>query len=213
MFRRFASSLTCFAFFGVALTPAQAGLITFDDIPQGPIGDQYLSRGVEFFDGNGSQGNSTAVRLQGGVPVSAYAGNFNTSISQPNIMLAGVYLSNDDIIVQFFDPSDQRTLATSVGIFNDLDGNPSRIYIEGFAKDGSSLGRTQIDGAGAGGIFTAPDIYYAKIYSAPGFGGIMGVDNFSYALVPEPSSIVLLSGGFFGLLIYRRLRNDPKSGA
>jgi len=71
-----------------------------------------------------------------------------------------------------------------VSVLNDLENAPSRIFLEGFDINGLSLGRTQIDGAGTEGTFAAPTIYFAKIYSAAGFPGLLGVDNFSFQLAP-----------------------------
>jgi hypothetical protein len=195
------------AFFAAAITSTglTATLANFDDITSGPIGDQYLSIGLRFYVGNGSEGSSTGLLLSGGSPVSAAAGNFGTSISPPNVMvpLAG---TNNDLFVYFYDSAQNRVTASSVGIFNDMQGDPSRIFIEGFDTSGASLGRTQIDGAGVGGIFSAQGIYTAKIYGAPGFGGLIGVDNFSADIVPEPSSIILLAGGG-AFYLGRRFRN------
>ncbi len=199
-------------FFSVALTlaavsPAFAGLITFDDIPAGRIGEQYLDRGVMFYVGNGEFGTSTDLLFDGPDPLTAYAGSFNTSISQPNIMNPGGgpnVPGNSDIIIHFFDTTGARTFANEVGIFNDTDGNPFTIYIEGFDINGDSLGRTQINGGGAGGVFTSEGIYSASIYAASGQFGLIGVDDFSYTLVPTPSSMAVLS--VIGLSATRRHR-------
>src|SRR4029077_14083018 len=76
----------------------------------------------------------------------------------------------------------QRITVNQVGITNDLNssGGFSRIFIEGFNSSGTSLGRTQIDGIGGVGKFTYPGIYSAKIYGASGFGGALGVDDFTF---------------------------------
>jgi hypothetical protein len=114
----------------------------------------------------------------------------------------------NDIIVHFFDGNGQRTFASSVGIFNDTQGSPSRIFLEGFDFVGQSLGRTQIDGASSGGTFSASGIYFAKIYGAPGYPLDLGVDNFSFTLgstaVPEPTSIIVFGTGIVGLIGFRR---------
>jgi hypothetical protein len=178
----------------LALT-ARADLITFDDIPSGRIGDQYLSRGVRFFVGNGEFGTSTGFLMQNGAPLTANAGPNWTAVSWPNIMNPGAEAGvpgNSDIIVHFFDASGARTLANSVGIVNDMDGNPSTIFIEGFDLNGISLGRTQINGLGSGGTFSNPAIYSASIYAASGQAGLIGVDNFSFTLVPAPGTATLL---------------------
>ncbi len=182
---------------------ARAELITFDDIPAGRIGDQYLSRGVRFLVGNGQFGTSTGLLLQAGVPVTANVGNFGTSISAPHAMnpggIAGIP-GNSDVLVHFFDAGGERSFASTVGIFNDTDGNPSTIFIEGFDVNGVSLGRTQINGAGAGGSFSHPAIFSASIYPASGQAGLIGVDNFSYTLVPAPASAALIIAGMLPAL-------------
>jgi len=178
----------------LALT-ARADVITFDDIPAGRIGDQYLSRGVRFFVGNGEFGTSTGLLMQNGAPLTASAGPNWTAVSWPNIMNPGAEAGvpgNSDIIIHFFDVNGARTLANSVGIVNDMDGNPSTIFIEGFDLNGISLGRTQINGLGSGGSFSNPAIYSASIYAASGQVGLIGVDNFSFTLVPAPGTATLL---------------------
>ncbi len=205
----FAVAFACFSIFLVNPESCCSALINFDDIPDGVIGNQYLSRGVKFFCGNGTQGGSTGILMSGGQPVTAYAGSFGTAISSPRVMVSRPG-NSDDIIVHFFDGSGQRAFTSSVGVFNDTQGDPSRIFIEGFDIAGQSLGRTQIDGGGVGGTFSASGIYTAKIYGSPGFGGLLGVDNFSFtaapAAVPEPATLVLYATGFLGMIGQRRLR-------
>jgi len=169
--------LTCLILMGGSWHLAIGAEVHFDSIPEGPIGDQYLSRGVKFFVGNGAQGASTGVLVENDVEVSAEAFEHLGAVSQPNLMVPRPG-SNADIIVQFFGPHGQRETVAGVGIVNDLEGRPSRIFIEGFDDEGLPLGRTQIDGAGEQGTFSAPGIFYAKIYSAPGFPGLLGVDDF-----------------------------------
>lgn len=94
-------------------TPAFADLINFDDIPAGRIGEQYRSRGVMFFVGNGEYGSSTGILVSGGQPVTAWAGPVFTAVSWPNIMnpsggAAGIP-TNSDILVHFFDGAGNRT--------------------------------------------------------------------------------------------------------
>ena len=182
------STLFCCALTGTAGL-SNAALITFDDIPAGFIGDQYLARGVKFLVGNGEHGASTGLQLAAGSPVSAYAGSYGTSVSQPNVMNAGQYLQSD-ILVQFYDALGNRAYASSAGVTNDADGNPALIYVEGLDVNGNSLGRATINGASQAGTFNAPAIYAAKIWSAPSQNGVIGVDNFTFQLtaVPEPTS-------------------------
>ncbi len=183
---------------------ASATLITFDDIPAGFIGDQYLSRGVRFYVGNGDHGAATGLRLESGSPVSAFAGSYGTSLSQPNVMNAGQFLQSD-IYVYFYDALAQRTTATSVGVTNDTDGTPALIYIEGLDLGGASLGKSTINGASQSGTFSSPGIYAAKIWSAPNQNGVIGVDNFEFALtVPEPAALAGMS--MLALSLKRRRR-------
>lgn len=197
----------CFAVVCMLPVAAQAALITFDDIPEGRIGEQYLSRGVMFFVGNGEYGTSTDLLHQSGAPLTAYAFPTFVSVSWPNIMNPGGGAgipSNSDIIVHFYDTAGNRTLASQVGIVNDMDGNPSTIFIEGFDVNGVSLGRTQINGDGTGGTFSHPAIFSASIYASSGQPGIIGVDNFSFTLVPSPGSGLLV--GMTLLPLTRRRR-------
>jgi hypothetical protein len=191
----------------IGMSAAQAELVTFDDIPAGRIGDQYFSRRLRFFVGNGEYGTSTGLLMLSGQPVTANVGNYGTSVSQPNIMNPGLATGvpgNSDVIVQFYDAGGARTMANSVGIFNDTDGNPATIFIEGFDLTGTSLGRTQINGAGAGGTFVNPGIYFAKIYPAAAQAGLIGVDNFSFTLAPAPGSGVLVATALIPLIRRRR---------
>lgn len=186
---------------------AEATLITFDDIPAGRIGDQYLDRGVMFFVGNGEYGTSSGLLFNGSDPLTANVGNFGTSVSQPHVMNPGAgpgVPGNSDIIVHFFDSGGNRTFASSVGVHNDTDANPFTIYIEGFDFDGLSLGRTQINGSGAGGTFMSEGIYSASIYAASGQIGLIGVDDFSFTLVPAPGSLAMFS--LVGISAARRRR-------
>lgn len=184
---------------------AAAELITFDDIPAGRIGTQYLSRGAMFYVGDGAFGTSTGILQVQGAPLTANVGNFNTSISMPHIMNPGPGVpGNSDMIVHFFDAGGVRTLATSVGVFNDSDGNPQTIYIEGFDSLGASLGRTAINGGGVGGVFAHPAIYTAKVYPASGQFGNIGVDDFSFTVVPAPGTQALLATAILALRRRRR---------
>ena len=203
----------CVAFLAILSTltsVAGAGIIniTFDDLPSGVrSGTHYRNQGVMFFDSNGSRGTSTAIRMEGGLPVTAAVSNFGTSVSQPNVLVPSA-ASNNDIWVQFYDAALNRTTANFVKIQNDAEGFP-KIAIEAFNRSGTLLERTSLVGPGAFASVTHPDIYLAKFVSNPSTPGNIGVDNFSFSLssVPEPSTTALLcTAGISGAawLLWRR---------
>ena len=145
-------------------------LINFDDIAAGPIGTHYSHVdkhcGVMFYVGNGAYGQSTDVLMSNGNPVSAQALDIpQFALSPPNILIPAPGSAND-ILVHFLSSDGTRITVNSVSICNDNEGQPSRIFIEGFSEKGVSLGRTQIDGPGACGKLVARNMYFAKIYAA-----------------------------------------------
>jgi hypothetical protein len=163
-----------------ATSHAQSILVDFDSIPAGEIGDRYVPNpGVRFFVGNGPSSTSNGLLLLGGQPVSARVGSFGTSISGPNVLVPRPG-TNEDIWVHFYGKDGQRVAASSFGVQNDTEGNPSQLWLEGFNSLGVSLGRTTINGARSTGTFSASGIWSARISGAPGFGGLLGVDNFRF---------------------------------
>jgi hypothetical protein len=156
--------------------------INFDDISPSPapIGDHYLSLGVRFFQGNDQFGQSTNLLISGGNPVSAwvYPGVY---ASPPNVMVPQP-AGNNDIWVYFYDTAGNRTVVDSVGVHNDNEADPNCIVFEAYGPCGTLLAKTNICGSGIGATITAPaSIYYARIYSAPGDPGLLGVDDFNFS--------------------------------
>lgn len=184
-------TVSCSAAIGFLLVFAQAQaqaqvLITFDDIPSGEIGTQYLNQGVMFFVGNGAQGNSVITNT------SASVGSFGTSVSQSNVLVPSPG-TNNDIYVQFFSSPGQRAFAQSIGITNDTQGDPPAI-LQAFGFDGILLGQTGPLGAGQSGTLSFANIYTARIIGQPGAGGLLGVDNFRFTpsvVVPEANTFAL----------------------
>lgn len=192
---------------------ANAGMIniTFDELPSGVrTGTHYKNQGVMFFDSNGSRGSSTAIRMEGGLPVTAAVSNFGTSVTLPNVLVPSA-ASNNDIWVQFYDSALNRTTADFVQIQNDAEGFP-KIAIEAYDRFGALIERTSLVGARQFVAVAHPDIYLAKFVSNPATPGNIGVDNFSYILsgvTPEPSTTALhcsagVCGVAWGLLRRRK---------
>ena len=162
----------------------QLQTITFDDIPAGMIRDQYADRGVRFFRGNGEFGQSTGPREIEGQVQSAYVGNFGTSVSGPNVLVPAPHC-NDDIWVFFYNSKGDRTTVSSFGLTNDREAQPARIFLDGFNADGTLLAKAEVFGSGAVGSVMYEGIYAARISSAPGEPGYLGVDDFVLCLEPE----------------------------
>lgn len=192
---------------------ASAGIIniTFDELPSGVrTGTHYRNQGVMFFDSNGSRGSSTAIRMEGGQPVTAAVSNFNTSVSLPNVLVPSA-ASNNDIWVQFYDSALKRTTADFIQIQNDAEGFP-KIAIEAYDRGGALIERTSLVGARQFVSVSHPDIYLAKFVSNPYTLGNIGVDNFSFSLgstVPEPSTAALLCTAGVGVVAWGIVRRRP----
>lgn len=163
---------------------AQIQTVTFDDIPPGPIGDQYFARGIRFFQGNGAFGTSTGPRLVDGQPVSASVGSFGTSITQPNVLVPGPG-SNDDLWMYFYDSHGERSTVISFGVSNDREGIPALLYLDAYDAQGNFLVRSEINGPSAANNALFPEIAAARISAAPGQFGYMGVDDFIFCPTPE----------------------------
>jgi hypothetical protein len=162
----------------------------------GSIGDYYLSSGVKFFQGNDSYGRSTDVL--GSAESFLFPGD---AVSGTHVLVpkAG---DNNDIVVYFFDGAGNRTEADFAEVHNDLEAEPATITLAGYDRNGTLIISTTITGGGIARAITAPHIWYVIVASAPGTDGLLGVDDFSFALdvsagmtVPAPTVAVVFTKG------------------
>jgi hypothetical protein len=166
--------------------------IDFDDI-QGPaeIDDNYLSQGVKFFKGNGEYGESTMIT--GSAWVFDYPG---AAVSNPNVLIPEP-ATNNDIIVWFYETNAKRTTAKYIAVKNDDEAQPNNIYLAAFDYSDNLINEVMISGAGTLGEIYADNIWYAKIYSARGTNGHLGVDDFSFELTPNVDVLIDIKPGSY----------------
>lgn len=187
--------------------PAYAVLIDFDfypdasSVPSGPnVFDQWASLGVKFFDA-GNNGPAFAV-------------SSGCSLSAPNHVAGSVSAT---VVSVFVDPiTGDPAITDSAGTAQDLCWAPGEgIDMRAYDIDGNLLGQFFNAGPGSSFTFNYPNPIIARLeMDVVG----QGIDNFTFSppvpirsdgvVIPEPSTLLLLSLGGLGLGLRSRQKRS-----
>lgn len=190
---------------------AGAATITFDELAPGSmLGDQYAATGVVFSanpmtgPGSSSSGMSWATNTDMRI-VSLGGGNVG-SVGTPSLVSGNVLRSLDGWLSENGDASFLITFLTPVtSVSLDFAGVSTPADVRLLGIDGAVLA----SGTSSTGQLTlsyASSTPFASIVVAPGsFDDWVGVDNVSFAPVPEPAQWALLGLGL-GALAWRQRR-------
>ena len=180
----------------------RAGMITFDNLPDGTkITDQYKHLGVIF---RSNLGGATIF------------GDPSEATSPPNVLIGDDVFS--DIFIDFVDAATGAPKAVnnvaldaiSVGhniltiSSRDIFGvQLEQFVVQNLSGSQNGFGKVNPIAFSLNGIASIQfDIDTSVVGNLDG----MGIDNLSFTAVPEPSSFVLIGAGI-GLLYMRRMRN------
>jgi hypothetical protein len=200
--------------FGLAATQAHGVTLTFDDLAPGTVmSNQYAAYGAVF--------TPNAYSGAGG-PTGDWAGNTDLSVvsvsdsdvgdlGTPALVSGHLLRSFNGWLNEDGDPSfriDFSTPVSSVSAVFAGVGTPADVRI--FAYHGGALTASVAGSSGAGQfVLGLGGAAITSVVITPGsYDDWVGVDNISYAPVPEPSDwALLLAGG--GLLAFRRRQLAP----
>ena len=188
---------------GVAHAVVLIDFDTYPDtspVPSGPtVFDQWASLGVKFFDaGNGG---------------AAFAVSSGCSLSAPNHVAGSV---SPTIVSVFVDPiTGDPAVTDSAGTAQDLCWAPGEgIDMRAFDINGNLLGQFFNAGPGSSFTFNFPNPIIARLeMDVVG----QGIDNFAFnppvrvsseAIIPEPSTLLLLGLGGLGLGLRSRQKRS-----
>ncbi len=199
---------------GTAIPPGpEATLITFDDGAVSPgdiLGAQYAGLGVTFSAGHTSAGVLNPVATAQGfatnssMQMAAIGGDVGGGVGAPlagNLLHSfGGWLSEDgdpSFTMDFSSPIDAISVDIG-GVFNTAS---SVLY----AIDGGNnvLGSIASSGANSTLALSGLGNFQRAVVTMGDFGDWVGVDNVSFNVVPEPTSLGLIGAGI-ALLAFRR---------
>lgn len=152
-----------------------------------------------------------------GIPVTDSVDADDTSIDGDGTMGSSWFTPANNLLITF----DEPTVAAGF-VFTDADSNAGSITIEAFAENGSSLLSQDFDASFLDDVFTGTT-QEDRFFGITGMGGELiksiqvsiasgtgiEIDHVQFVkgeIIPEPSSIALISLGLLGLVGSRRRR-------